>query len=228
MPKKILKYFLFLHLIITISSCKTIQPKAPSHGAGMVPAIPKVTSQIIIPIKADLRSYFQLAEKSVSPENKGEENPCEGLRYAYLFKRGPLSFSGKDKNLKLSLNGAYQVSGSYCAKCAFEKCLLKTPTFSCGVHEPMRNISIGFNSEVGLNTKYRLQTKTTVDFVQPIDPCKISFANIDITEKLVSQIRTSLQQLAAEVDIQTATYPFRNQIEGIWNKLSGEFAAGEL
>jgi hypothetical protein len=169
-----------------------------------------------------------MAEKSVPAENKGEDNPCEGLRYAFLFRRGPLSFSGKDKFLKLSLNGEYQVSGSYCAQCAFDKCLLKTPTFSCGVHEPMRNISIGFISEVGLNAQYRLQTKTGVDFVQPIDPCKISFANVDITGKLVSQIRTSLQQLASQVDIQTATYPFRNQMQEVWNKLSGEFPAGTL
>ncbi len=228
LPIKHTDYFLAVLLFISISSCKTIQPNAPLRGSGKIPSIPEFTSQIIIPIKADLSNYFLMAEKSVPTENKGEENPCEGLRYAYLFKRGPLNFSGKDKFLKLSLNGAYQVSGSYCAKCAYEKCLLKTPTFSCGVHEPMRNISIGFISEVGLSSTYRLQTKTSVDFIQPIDPCKISFANIDITEKLVSQIRTSLQQLAAEVDIQTSTYPFRKQIEEVWNKLSGEFPAGEL
>lgn len=161
-------------------------------------------------------------------ETKGEDNPCEGLRYAFLFKRSPLHFSGKDKFLKLSLNGEYQVSGSYCAQCAFDKCLLKTPTFSCGVYEPMRKISIGFISEVGLDKQYHIQTKTSIDFVQPIDPCKISFVNIDITEKIVAQIRASLQQLAAQVDVQTAAYPFRQQMQEVWNKLSEEFPAGEL
>lgn len=218
----------FCALTVFIFSCRTIKPEAPTGGLNKVPAVTPISSQIIFPIRADLSTYFKMAENLIPSETKGEDNPCEGLRYAYVFQRGPLTFSGFNNQVKLSLNGQYQVSGSYCAKCAFGKCLLKTPTFSCGVNEPMRNIVIGFSSNVAVTPKYGLQTQTALDFVQPNDPCKISFLQVDVTDKLVTQIKTSLQQLAAQTDIQTAAFPFRKQMQGVWDKLSGEIPAGSL
>lgn len=211
-----------------IVSCKTIQPSAPTVEASRVPALPEAPwSNIQVPVLVDLNPYFRMAEKQVPSSFSGSEQPCEGVRYQYQFKRQPFSFFGSGNVLQANIEGSYQMAGSYCATCVREVCLVKTPTFSCGQNEPMRKISIGYSSALALLPDYRLQSKTTLTSLNPIDPCKISFLNINITDRLVEQIRSPLNELAGKVDQEITQYPFRQIIQSFWNQLqSGQPAEG--
>src|ERR1017187_4553700 len=93
------KHFFIPILAICIStffSCRVIKPDAPSIENTPIPDIPQPTSDIDIPIAVDLRPYLVQAESSSATEYKGSDNPCEGLRYNYLFQRSPFTFSGSN------------------------------------------------------------------------------------------------------------------------------------
>ena len=116
-------------LFLFTSSCRVIRPSAPDIESVPVPSIPPSQSSIVnVPVTVDLTGYFKKAEEMVPAENSGSDNPCEGVRYKYYFKRNPLKISGKGMRLDLQVDGAYSMSGSYCAKCMFGSCVLKTPT----------------------------------------------------------------------------------------------------
>ncbi len=220
-------YFSFLRSIgyiliasATLVSCKSIQPPAPTVVTSRVPALPEAPwSNIQVPVEVDLNPYFRLAEKQVPSSFSGSEDPCEGVRYKYQFQRQPFSFFGKGNVLQSNIEGSYQLAGSYCATCVKDVCLVKTPIFSCGQNEPMRKVSIGYASALSLQPNYKLQSKTTLTSLNPIDPCKISFLNINITERLIEQIRTPLNNLAAQVDQEIAGYPFRDIMQTFWQQL---------
>jgi hypothetical protein len=117
------------------------------------------------------------------------------------------------------VNGEYSLSGSYCATCAFDRCIIKTPVFSCGVDEPRRKIAIAFQTDLTLQPDYRLASKTVVTQLRPIDPCQISFLNVDISDALVKQIRQSMGPVCKSVDSAIAAYPMRTAVQDMWDKL---------
>jgi hypothetical protein len=211
-----------------LASCKTIQPNAPSLKEIKLPPTSQPVSTINIPISVDLNPFFKMAEDSMPKEFSGEEHPCEGVRYAYTFNRNPFGFSGNGNILNLHINGQYKLSGSYCSKCVFDKCLLATPSFSCGVNEPMRKISIGYQSEINILPNYIIQTKTSLDYLTPIDPCKISFLKYQITDKLIEAIKPPLKDLAKKVDQETAKFKLKDYVQNFWNTLSADQPIGEI
>jgi len=219
----------FAVVCLLMVSCKAIRPEAPVVTSTTIPAMPPATPSIInVPVTVDLKYYFQKAEEMVPVENKGSDNPCEGVRYEYVFNRNPFQFSGSGMNLNLDVDGAYSVSGSYCAKCLYGVCLAKTPTFSCGIGEPLRKIKVGYSSAFSITPGYQLRSNTKLSYIKPLDPCSISFISYDITDKLIENIKGPLNDLGKSVDQQSATYPLKNFVQDFWNKLYEEQRAGDF
>lgn len=200
-------------------SCASIKPEAPTAVNETLTTPPAIVSNLNIPVEVDLNPYFLMAEKSVPSQYEGSENPCEGLRYYYQFLRSPFNISGNKDNINLSFEGKYKIKGSYCAKCFKENCLLNTPTFSCGFDESLRRIEIAYSSKIKLLPDYRLSTATTLVKADAVDPCKIGFVNIDITEKLLKEVKTQLNVLGKSVDSQVQAYNLKPYVIAFWNKL---------
>jgi hypothetical protein len=220
--------FHFLTLFFLVS-CKTIQPEAPSIVSSNIPAMPAAVSSIVnVPVTVDLKNYFKKAEEMVPVENKGSDNPCEGVRYQYVFNRNPLQFSGNGMSLNLDVDGEYSVSGSYCVKCVYGACVAKTPSFSCGIGEPMRKIKVGYTSTLSVTPGYQVNSNTKLAYIKPLDPCQISFLKYDITDNLIENIKGPLNDLGKTIDQQTATYPLKNYVQDFWNKLFEEQQAGDF
>jgi hypothetical protein len=214
----------FYRLFILIAwasliSCRVIKSEAPNVSTESIPLKKSIPSNINIPVEIDLNPYFKMAENSVATQYEGNENPCEGIRYNYRFIRSPFDIKGNKDIVDLSFEGKYQIKGNYCAKCINEHCLLPTPTFSCGFDESPRGISIGYSSIIKLLPNYHLQSNTSLIKVQAIDKCKISFANIDITEKLLKEIKNQLELLGKNVDEQIHSYDLKPLMKNVWNKL---------
>ncbi len=213
-------YRLFIFIsCISLISCRTIKPEAPNVTTESIPLKKSISSNINIPVEIDLNPYFSMAENSVANVYEGNDNPCEGLRYNYRFIRSPFIISGNKDVVTLSFDGKYQIKGNYCAKCINDHCLLPTPTFSCGFNEPLRGISIGYSSTIKLLPDYHLQSNTSLVKAQAVDKCKISFANIDITEKLMKEIKNQLELLGKNVDDQVNSYDLKPLMKNVWDKL---------
>ncbi len=206
-------------VMVLLVACKTARlPEAPTPSSAL-PLPPQPVSLISIPVQVNLKPTYQAIEKTTPTVYAGGENPCQGIRYQYAFKRSPLRINGEGQTVTCQVNGEYSLSGSYCATCAFDRCIIKTPVFSCGVDEPLRKIAIAFQTALTLRPDYQLSANTTLTQLRPIDPCQISFLNVDISEALVKQIRQSMAPVCKSVDSAIVAYPMRTAVQDMWNKL---------
>ena len=224
-----------INLVITLVfcsvinfACRAIRPDAPSTSNIPIPLPQQPISQIDIPIQVDLNPFIKQADQSVPQQYSGGDNPCEGVRYSYLFQRSPLNVSGSGQSIDLNFIGSYRISGEYCAKCAFGSCVVPKPSFSCGVGEPMRQVTIGYNSAVKIQPNYAVSTNTQLTTLNANNRCRILVVNIDVTDRLLSVIRSPLQNLGAKVDQATSQINLKPNAQKVWDKLFQELKVGDF
>jgi hypothetical protein len=204
------------------SACGSIQPEAPTTANQIVPVkpMPSVASTINIPIRIELKPFIKLADQSFDKEFKGADNPCSGLRYQYKLKREPIQLSGKGKTVFLGLDVAYGFSGEYCAGCVFDNCINPPIPFSCGWgEETLRRAKIKLKSDVELTSNYRIKSSTSFTEFTPIDPCRVTFAQININDVLMGQIRPELGNLAKIIDTEIGKQDLKPYILPVWKAL---------
>jgi len=219
------KHFFIPILAICIStffSCRVIKPDAPSIENTPIPDIPQPISDIDIPIAVDLRPYLAQAESSAATEYKGNDNPCEGIRYNYLFQRSPFTFSGGNNSINLTFEGRYRFSGEYCAKCFNNYCVVPKPGFSCGVGEPMKRIAIAYTSSLKITPDYHLKTTTKLTTLKALDKCMVTFMDLDVTDRILNEIRDKLNGLGSSMDKNISSFDLKPFVKPYWEKIFQE------
>lgn len=214
--------FSVVGLIWFFTSCGTIQPEIPASANQVVAVkpMPTVNSTINIPIRVELKPFIKLADQSFDKEFKGADNPCSGLRYQYKLKREPIQLTGKGKTVFLGLDVAYGFSGEYCAACVFDNCINPPIPFSCGWgDESLRRAKIKLKSDVELTSNYRIKSTTSFTEFTPVDPCRVTFAQININDVLMSQIRPELGNLAKMIDAEIGKQDLKPYILPVWKAL---------
>ncbi len=214
--------FSVVGLIWFFTSCGTIQPEVPvsANQVVAVKPMPTVNSTINIPIRVELKPFIKLADQSFDKEFKGADNPCSGLRYQYKLKREPIQLTGKGKTVFLGLDVAYGFSGEYCAACVFDNCINPPIPFSCGWgDESLRRAKIKLKSDVELTSNYHIKSTTSFTEFTPIDPCRVTFAQININDVLMSQIRPELGNLAKMIDAEIGKQDLKPYILPVWKAL---------
>lgn len=217
------------------NSCSTSKLLPPAVVADVdIPKLVQPVSNIEVPITVDLRKSIAQAEASVPLTFTDNQQPCEGLRYAYTFTRSPFNISGKSNVVNLKFTGSYGISASYCAKCAnlFGKggqCLAPTPLFQCGIGEEPRRMEIAYQSTINVLQDYHLSSKTILYPAPiPIDRCNIVLGQIDVTERLMQYIIPKLDDLGKQVDARVAAYEVRPVIQNLWKNLNAEIKVGDV
>jgi hypothetical protein len=206
-------------IISLFSACGSIKPEAPATANQVVPAkpMPAIASTINVPIKIDLKSYIKLADQSFDKDFTGSDRPCSGLRYQYKLKREPIQLTGKGKTVFLGLDIAYGFSGEYCAACVYENCITPTIPFSCGWgDESLRKAKVKLQSDIELTSNYRIKSNTSFTDLTPIDPCRVTFANININDVLVKQLKPELSKFAKVIDAEIAKQDLKPYILPVW------------
>src|SRR4051812_7569324 len=95
------KQFLVLLLLPFILSCATVKPLAPANTEVDIPKLVQPVSNVEVPVTVDLKNYFVQAENSVPNKYADNQQPCEGLRYAYTFTRTPFTITGANNVVNL-------------------------------------------------------------------------------------------------------------------------------
>jgi hypothetical protein len=227
-------YAAILPLFI-LSSCATLKPTAPESAAVVVPAIVQPVSNIEVPVTADLKSYFTQAENSVPNKYSDNQQPCQGLRYAYTFTRTPFTITGANNVINLKFTGSYGFTASYCAKCSTllgsgPQCIVPTVSAQCGMgNEPPRRMEIAYQSTINVMPDYHLRSKTILyPAPKPIDRCNVLMGNIDVTDRLIQYITDPLNDLGKQVDNKIATYNVKPMVEQLWKNLAAEIKLGDV
>lgn len=206
-------------IVSVISACGSIKPEAPTTANQVLPTqpLPTVASTINVPIKVDLKSYIKLADQSFDKNFSGSDQPCSGLRYQYKVKREPLQLTGKGKTVYLGLDLAYGFSGEYCAACVYDNCVTPPIPFSCGWgDETLRKAKVKLQSDIELTSNYHVKSNTSFTDLIPIDPCRVTFANININDVLVKQLKPELGTFAKMIDAEIAKQDLKPYILPIW------------
>lgn len=221
--------------IFILSACATLKPIAPDSIKADVPVIVQPVSNIEVPVTADLKTYFTQAENSVPNKFADNQQPCQGLRYAYTFTRTPFTITGTNNVLNLKFTGNYGFTASYCAKCSTllgsgAQCIVPTVSAQCGMgNEPPRRMEIAYQSTINVTPNYHLRSKTILfPAPKPIDRCSVFMGNIDVTDRLIQYVTDPLNDLGKQVDLKIATYNVKPMIEQLWKNITGEIKLGDV
>ena len=219
------KTLLVALLVLGLGSCATIKPEAPEIEVKETLDIPaQPVSVIKVPVKINLKPYFDDTNKSVPVEFEGGDNSCEGVSYAYYFKRRPIQFKGNDEGVQIDVSGSYSLRLAYCPECtslfsSSQSCIIPITYFSCGIGEPMREMFVSFNSKIGVTNDYHLKAKTSIDKVKAITPCKVTLFRFDATSTLESELKKALKYVAKDIDKEIGTVDLRPDMAYTWSAL---------
>jgi len=185
-------------------------------------------------VSANLESYIVQAENSVPNKYADNQQPCQGLRYAYTFTRTPFTITGSNNVVNLKFTGSYGFSASYCAKCAAlfgsgPQCVVPVVSAQCGWgDEPPRRMEIAYQSTISVLPDYHLRSKTILyPAPNPIDRCNVFMGKIDVTDKLIQYITDPLNDLGKQVDARIAAYNIRPMVEQLWRNIATEIKLGD-
>ncbi len=219
-----MKQFAFFIPLLLLISCRSIEPEAPVSALEEIPVPRQPLSQIVIPIELRLQPYFEMADKSVPMNFTGGDHPCEGVSYDYYFERNPLKLSGQKGIVSIDISGKYWLKMNYCPDCNevfTDKPVCTTPRvpFSCGIGEPMRRMSIQYNTAISIQENYQLNSETKLTQLKAIDPCEVTVFKYDATDQLLKEVRGPLNDLGKEIDKQIGSIHFRKEAASSWKML---------
>jgi hypothetical protein len=211
-------------LVLILTSCGSIIPVAPVIRASSPTIPPSVSGVVKIPLELDLTPYFREADKALDQQFSGKEEQCKGVSFQYKFKRDPLVFSGKEATLTSTIQGAYSIKANYCAQCteifgSDPFCITPRIYVSCGDDEPMRRISILFDSQLKLMTNYQLISQTKLKKVNIIDPCQFTFLNYDASKLIENEMTNFLRKSEKEIDHEISKLDLKTPLSEVWKAI---------
>lgn len=220
----------FVIVSLFFQSCGGIKPSAPVTANQTIEkkALPPITSTINIPIKVEMKPFLKLADDAFDKEFKGSDKPCSGLRYDYKVQRQPLKVTGKGKTLFLDLNMAYGFRGEYCAACIMETCINPPIPFSCGWNESLRRVNVKLSSDIDILSNYRIKSVSKFLELNTIDPCAITFANININNVLLDQLKPQLGSFAKMIDQEVAKQDLKPYVLPVWKALQEDIKIDQV
>jgi len=217
---------LLLSSTLFISSCK-LHSELPTIITEEIP-VPELESSIIqIPVELNLQPIINYANSKTDKVIRNPEYPnfstfdrVEGPRANYDVLIGTLTGSMQGNVFNIETKASYGIAGDYCSEIVWGKCIHPRIPFSCGTNgEEKRKVRIGFSSKVEITSSYGLKTQTIVSEVSPIDPCKMTFLKIDMTNKIMEAMRPSLNDCAKLIDEQSKATSFKSIAQDAWKQL---------
>ncbi|HEV8506576.1 MAG TPA: DUF4403 family protein, partial [Chitinophagaceae bacterium] len=233
-----LKFCFILTSFTTLVSCsKRIIPDKPSFGKMdfRIDSLPE--SEINIPIQVNLKSIYNMAEKTVdtvftSPNwpTGWVQDECD-TRYKYTFRRGPLQMKTAGTTLLLGFTGYYKIIGST-RVCVNGTALSPwTPSCRCGYDEGERRVSVSFQNSVFISPD--LKAKLSIKRLEPqaIDKCNVCFWGQDVTTDVMNGLKEELDEAKIDMEKNFGLYDLRPKFQQVWdqlNKVYGLYGLGWL
>jgi hypothetical protein len=227
-----MKHLKLYHIIIFLCisgsySCRTIKPDFPQIPQQTIvfddPPVSKIYTNDTVDFSPKVAELD--ADLNTALVFSGGQNDCN-LSYSFsVQKSGPLNIAfGQAPNFPL--NFSTQISAgagaTFCAVCVNffgVRCIVPKIGASCGINgEPLRRISVSLSSVLDINPDYSLKSSTQLGDLYFIDPCRVTFLNIDISGIIVGQARSKIP--LNKVDQVVGTISIQPTMQNAWTKLS--------
>lgn len=143
----------------------------------------------------------------------------ERVSFAFELQRTPFKVAVKGQTVSISADVEYSGMVWYRPPIGPEV------RVSCGTKdEPRPRASITLESTGHLTREWGLRTKTHVTRLEPFsdekrDRCRLTFLQIDVTDRVLHETRGMLEQKLMAFDEAVARWPVRRRFEKIWRDL---------
>jgi uncharacterized protein DUF4403 len=210
---------------VLLAGCRdNVRIPPPGTGAAARPVPQPEPSTVNIPITVDLSSVAQQVEAGV-PHGQNREDDWRPLgKYAVvgtvyvkeMWERDPLRLQIHGDHADVAAHVRYR------ARIAAHPCVPVAgcrwvQLASCGVDGPMPTLDIGLRTVLLWNRDWTVNPQTRA---RPVDPgirCRLTEANIDVTDRVATLVQGLMDRIAPQVDekIRDAAQ-LRRRVEGVW------------
>lgn len=224
---------LFWVLLALLTACGSIRPNKPVFEPERAIEIPPMTGSVNLPVKVQLATLETVLDFSVQEDFCDSVSKCQGFSYQYSFHREQFKLSSNSDGISVRLPGQYSAFVSFCPKCITyrrrgPRCVPGVMEFDCGMDESMRRVVIDFSSRLKLAKNYQLISQTTVNRVDAIDPCEITFLKLDASKIFEKQLLSALNIAAGQLDHLIANIDLKDDIEKGWRQLNREIPINDV
>lgn len=215
---------------LLLSSCYTVKPQFPKPPVDSIQNIPPPVSKVAVPVTADLSGALASVNNLLSaqfPVTASQGGTCDPNYNIVLDKTGPFSIGlashpGTSSSLELSNTMNFSASASVCVLCIswFGQACQIRPGASCG---PCR-FFFSLGTPLSIGADYHLAPNIQLENLYLIDPCKVTFLNIDVSGPIVNAARGKINPMLGNVNQQVAGQTLiQDYAQKGWNALSGKF-----
>ena len=208
-----------------VSRGHILDPGRPELTPDVLPPPVVPASVLATPITIPLAPLVAMMERSV-PLTHGNISERKALEdrprteIAYELRRSPF---------QAELNGdvaTLRITVRYAVRAFYDPPVLPEISGSCGTDEdvPMPRLSVTISAPITVDEQWTLRTDAQVVEVRPAsdadrDLCRMTFLDIDVTDKVVEAARSFLEDHTDEIDSIAAAVDVRSRFEGWWRTL---------
>ena len=210
--------------------CQSIEATMPNlENVELKPFTPK-ESVMNVDLQAKLSTIFNMVESNTPKEFSGAEQSCEGISYAYHFRRDPFEFNTSAKEVLYTLNGDFSLRLNYCPLCVTvfgnSSCTVPRIYASCGIGEPRIRYNMTYGTRIKLDKNYTLSSITRLKNFKLIDPCEITFLNYDVTDEVREEVVKELKAMEDEIDNEISQINLKSKVDSLWRELNKPIKIG--
>jgi hypothetical protein len=216
------KVIVFVTLVIFATGCRSIKPDVPALPAQARDVPQPPPSQIDIPVQVDLNPLYAQIESSVPAKLTSQGYPAWEssdnclLEFKWNFWREKLTFTAQNNTLNIGCIGYYHGQGQV-RPCCWGWC--PWVNAGCGSDALPRQLQMGIASTVNIGANYRIISSTKLTKLDGVNRCKVTPLNFDITDAVLKQARTPIENACRDFDNSMLAYNLRTQVEQVWKTL---------
>lgn len=211
-------------LAVLGAGCRdNVRIPAPSEGGARREVPEPQPSTVSIPITISLAAVAARVEQKVPRGQNSEDEwkpmgsfPVVGTLYVkQMWERDPLRMELDGDHANLSTRVRYR------ARVAARPCVLGRCQWvqlgSCGQDGDMPSMNLGLRTQLGIRSDWTVATRTTPRRVQAGVHCKLTKANVDVTDRVASLVQGLLDRAAPEIDERiTEAAALRRRVGDVW------------
>lgn len=222
-----MRHIIAIALAIALASCaRGINVPRPNAEPSR-PLPPAELSTIRVPVVVDLAAAITQAETAVPKEFKAstdwmvvDRNAVGDFGIKFAAVRDPLRIDVTGQRLGATSRVRYWVEAAQRIPKPIVGGSFWQTLGTCGRGEPLREVEVGLESQVAVNSNWQITSKTAVRTPMFTNQCRMTFLKVNVTDRVAGAFTHALQKAATTVDQQIARQGnFRAIAEKAWDEL---------
>ena len=234
--RKLASISIALPILLLAAACGTkVDVPAPSSATTSLPMPEPAPSVVSIPISLTLDSAATKVERLVPKGQSNEDEwhelgkfPVVGTVYLReKWERDPLRLSISGDRAEVNAHVRYR------ARIAERACLPVVGCrwvvlASCGHDGPMATLDVGLRTTVAWRSDWTVVPRTRPKPVRAGVRCRLTKANIDVTERVQNEVQKQLNRVSPQLDAEIReAVALRSRVEDAWAEVQKPIRADD-